>query len=673
LWFGKDKLLLCLIVTQGKTENIFSPIANSHHMETTTPLLYTLNTDNKDAVTFATEEIRYTILGGINTNHLDRMRVTIKIEVTNRRFPDFMQNEELAGIALRANVDLYHDVQTEKLIRRTAERLEIGTGQLYKGLAQLTEALESYRLQLIEKEKITKPQPKQLTAQETEQVITFLKKNNLHKRTAGLLGTAGIVGEELNRLIMWYVFTSRKLNRPLHIISFGSSGTGKSHLQEKVGELMPDEDKIEITALTQNAFYYFGADELGHKLILIEDFDGALTALYPIRELQSKQRISKTVTIKDSKGTTKAIHLKVQGPVTVAGCTTQESMYEDNANRSFLIYLDESKEQDKKVMQYQRLLAAGKIDHEEEIRVRTFLQNVQRALKPVKIINPYAESLEIPDDVFKPRRTNAHYLGFIEAVTFYHQYQRTEAVNLSTGEIYIETTLEDIAIANELMKEILLRKSDELNKATRSYFEYLKAWLRSEEKESFLLSEVRKALSVSHGSQKRYMSILIDNYFVKKEKTKEGYVYSVNSYEEYKTLKNKVSNTLDEIIQNLQSLPPLGEAGRGHTVHSSPAVQKQNEPMNAGNSNESKAGFKSSAIKEDTAQKTTREFTKITYDKLLEAHKANPQILFTAYDASRLTGRNHRTENRYLKELSDAGLLERVWQDKKYQYKIKLV
>lgn len=569
-------------------------------METTTTAHYQLNTANKDALVFTTEEVGFTVLGGINTNHLDRMRVTLKIEVLNRKYPDFLNNEELAGIALRANVDLYHDVQVEKLIRRTAERLEIGSTQLYKGLAQLTEQLETYRLHLIEKEKDTKPKPRQLTETEREEATAFLQHGTVPpnlcrstpesdgQRTGGLaeatnhlLGQSGIVGEELNRLIMWYVYTSRKLSRPLHIISFGSSGTGKSHLQEKVGELIPEEDKIEITALTQNAFYYFDKDELGHKLILIEDFDGALGALYPIRELQSKQRISKTVTIKDSKGNTKTIHLKVQGPVTVAGCTTQESMYEDNANRSFLIYLDESKEQDKKIMQYQRQLAAGKVDQHQEHLTKIFLQNVQRVLKPVKIINPYAEYLEIPEDVLKPRRSNAHYLGFIEAVTFYHQWQRHQQVNEETGEIYIETTLEDIAIANDLLKDILLRKSDELNKATRTYFEYLKAWLKSEEKQSFVLAEARKALNVSHGSQKRYMSILIDNYFIKKEKTKDGFVYSVTSYEDYKQLKDKVSTTLDDILENLKKNSEQLLASGGSLVHSSATVQVSNEPLNA--------------------------------------------------------------------------------------------
>lgn len=35
---------------------------------------------------------------------------------------------------------------------------------------------------------------------------------------------------------------------------------------------------------------------------------------------------------------TRTVTLTVNGPVTAAGCTTQEKVYEDNANRSFLIY-----------------------------------------------------------------------------------------------------------------------------------------------------------------------------------------------------------------------------------------------------------------------------------------------------------------------------------------------
>src|SRR5690606_798529 len=247
-----------------------------------------------------------------------------------------------------------------------------------------------------------------------------------------------------NRLLMYLIFTSRKTNNPLHCISLGSSGVGKTHLQSKVSELIPEEDKVEITVLSANAFYYFNRTELQHKLILIEDLDGAESVLYPLRELQSKKRITKTVVHKDTKGTTKTIHLTVEGPVCVAGCTTQESIYEDNSNRSFLLYIDESEQQDQRIMHYQRLASAGKLNEQEQLEAAGLLQNVQRVLKPIKVINPFAEYLELPQSVFKPRRTNSHYLQFIEAITFYKQYQREQQINEETGEEYIETTIEDI-------------------------------------------------------------------------------------------------------------------------------------------------------------------------------------------------------------------------------------
>ena len=89
----------------------------------------------------------------------------------------------------------------------------------------------------------------------------------------------------------------RSLEHPLHVICLGESGSGKTHLQEAVGRLIPNEDKLEVTAMTGSALYYFGEHDLRHKLLLIEDLDGAEAALYPLRELQSKGRLSKTLVL----------------------------------------------------------------------------------------------------------------------------------------------------------------------------------------------------------------------------------------------------------------------------------------------------------------------------------------------------------------------------------------
>lgn len=306
-----------------------------------------LDTSNPNNYEYTTKHLEIHILGGLKTNKMESLRVTISL-----------QKPEQYNV-VRQSIDLYNDNQIEKLVRKVAERLEIGTSVVRRTLQELTKELEDYRFLFVEKEQqAVAPFFKELSATEIKQAEKFLTSKDLLKRTNDLIGKSGVIGEEHNRQTMFLIFTSRKTNNPLHCISLGSSGTGKTHLQSKVSELIPEEDKIEITVLSANAFYYFNRTELQHKLILIEDLDGAESVLYPLRELQSKKRITKTVVHKDAKGDTKTIHLTVEGPVSVAGCTTQESIYEDNSNRSFLLYIDESEEQDQKIMDYQRLISA---------------------------------------------------------------------------------------------------------------------------------------------------------------------------------------------------------------------------------------------------------------------------------------------------------------------------
>lgn len=528
-----------------------------------------IQVSNPNAITYATEELGFTILGGIRMDGLDRLRVTIRIEVINRKFEHYQNNPEIAALPVNHNLDLYNDVQVEKLIRKAAERLEVGTLPITKGIADITRQLELYRLEQMEQQQNkAEKQKKILSPDEKEAAINFLMQPSLIERTNEAIGKSGVIGENYNRLLMYIIFTSRKRESPLHIISFGSSGAGKSHLQEKVAELIPEEDKIESTSLTSNALYYFGEYDLQHKLILIEDMDGAETVMYALRELISKKHIIKLVPLKDSKGITKTIRFTVKGPVTVSGCTTQERIYEDNANRSFLIYIDESKSQDENIMHYQRKKSAGTINTEEEKNIKHLLQNTQRLLQPLAVRNPYAEQLHIPSEVFKPRRTNAHYLQFVEAVTFYHQYQREKQTDKATGETYISTTVEDIQEANKLMKEVLLRKADELSGATRNYFELLKASLQENGQSAFTNKEIKQLLRLPISSVKRYNLELLQAGYIKRNENKKtkAYHFEITSYEEYDQLQNNITAVLDNIYKSL-------------TAHEPTTAQTDNEPV----------------------------------------------------------------------------------------------
>lgn len=500
-----------------------------------------LNTDNLNSYTYETTHLLIEILGGIRLNHLDRLRVTISIQ------------KQETHLKLRHNLDLYNDTQVEKLVRKIAERLEIGTSVVRRTLQDLINELEKYRLLQLAELEADKITVKTLTKAEEKEALKLLKSKNLLEETNKLIGQSGVIGEVTNRLLMYIIFTSRKANNPLHCMSLGSSGAGKTHLQSKVAELIPEEDKVEITVLSENAFYYFNRTELQYKLILIEDLDGAGNALYAIRELQSKHKITKTVVHKDTRGNTKTIHLTVEGPVCIAGCTTQESIYEDNSNRSFLLYIDESEEQDERIMSYQRLISAGKVHIDQELKAKELLKNVQRSLVNIAVRNPYAESLKLPNEVFKPRRTNAHYLQFIEAVTFYKQYQRQKNYDEETGEEYIETTIEDIKEANKLLQEVLLRKSDTITGACRNYFEKLKNYLKEHRQTTFTNKQISILLRIPLSTIKRYHLQLINTQRIQlREKDKTGrHLYEITNYEEYQQLKKNIATVLDEAILQL--------------------------------------------------------------------------------------------------------------------------
>src|SRR3972149_3933474 len=143
-----------------------------------------INTSNPEAMIYETEELRFTILGGIRLEGLDRMRVTLKIEVANRKFIHYLNNPDIADLALRQNLDLYNDTQAEKLIRKAADRLEVGSSQIAKAPNDITEQLENYRLQQIEKQNSkTAITHKPLTEEETKVATEFLLQPDLMKCT----------------------------------------------------------------------------------------------------------------------------------------------------------------------------------------------------------------------------------------------------------------------------------------------------------------------------------------------------------------------------------------------------------------------------------------------------------------------------------------------------------
>ena len=525
---------------EKSAETTAVPASQPNHINHPNPKNHSLDTRNAELLIYQNCQLQIEVLGGIRITGLDRMKVTLKVTHLQKQL-----------LPVRHTLDLYHRQQTENLIETIAENFDVNIKQTATTIGELTNELEAYRLERIEALQPKKDTRPELTEAQKQAAINELKRENLLQRTSQLIGLSGIVGEETNRLIAYLTYSSRKRQNPLHIMFLGSSGSGKTYLQEKVSELIPEEDKQEITQVTENAFYYFKQDELKHKLLLIEDLDGAESSQYPIRELQSKKRISKTVTLKDNKGNLKTITVKVEGPVSVSSCTTKEKVYEDNANRCLLLYVDPCKDQDKRIMEYQTKLSAGEVNHDQEQKIKALMQAMQRMLQPVEVVNPYARFIQLPEQIFKPRRTMGLLLGFIETVTWYHQYQRS--VKHGNSGAFIETTIEDIEQSFTLLKDVLFTKGDELNKAVRDFLEGLKARLKAEKRESFTAKEIRKSLRIAPTTLKRYLGELERYGYIKGQGNRyRSYEYSITDYEEYSNLKGSIDGQLAAIVARIK-------------------------------------------------------------------------------------------------------------------------
>jgi hypothetical protein len=129
-----------------------------------------LITENPELLIYTDGKLHMTILGGIKLTGLDRMKVTLKLIQTDNK-----------NNAFRHNLDLYNSIQSEQLIEKSAEALDISTGKISQAIGNLTTALENYRAERLEEMKPKQVEKRVLNEQERTAAITFLKSPDLLK------------------------------------------------------------------------------------------------------------------------------------------------------------------------------------------------------------------------------------------------------------------------------------------------------------------------------------------------------------------------------------------------------------------------------------------------------------------------------------------------------------
>jgi DNA primase len=262
-------------------------------------------------------------------------------------------------------------------------------------------------------------------------------------------------------------------------------------------DLMPEEERVQYSAMTGQSLFYMGEQDLRHKILAVVEEQGAERASYALKILQSEGELTIASTGKDpTTGRLVTHEYRVEGPVMIFLTTTAIEIDEELLNRCLVLTVDEGREQTRAIHRRQRegQTLEGLLMRQDRERLLRVHRNAQRLLRPLLVANPYARELTFLDHQTRTRRDHMKYLTLIRTIALLHQHQRPLKTVQHRGQpvSYIEVTREDIATANRLAHEVLGRSLDELPPQTRRLLGLLDAMVAElAEKNGIERSEVR--------------------------------------------------------------------------------------------------------------------------------------------------------------------------------------
>ncbi|MCP4042421.1 MAG: toprim domain-containing protein, partial [Gammaproteobacteria bacterium] len=179
------------------------------------------------------------------------------------------------GEALHVDTfDLYTDRPKLAFIKRAAAELKVAEDVIKADLGKVLLKLEALQEENIKAAQEPKETSVTLSDEDTRQALALLKSPDLLNRILEDFTHCGVVGEETNILTGYLACVSRKLDKPLAILIQSTSAAGKSALMEAILDLMPEEERIQYSAMTGQSLFYLGESDLKHKILAIAEEEG---------------------------------------------------------------------------------------------------------------------------------------------------------------------------------------------------------------------------------------------------------------------------------------------------------------------------------------------------------------------------------------------------------------
>lgn len=484
---------------------------------------------SEDDVRFTRGPRQYRVRGLARNLSAESLKVTLRLSAGEHLHLD--------------TLDLYQARQRGIFVKAAALELGVAESIIAADLSALVLALEPLQEQAIhgamQPDAAATPA---LSEADEAAGLALLRDPLLAERIVGDVEAIGVVGEGTNALVGYLACVSRLLDRPLAILIQSTSAAGKSTLMDGLLSLMPESQRVHYSAMTGQSLFYLGEGDLKHKILAIAEEEGVRQAAYALKLLQSQGELTIASTGKDpATGKLVTSEYRVEGPVMLCLTTTAIDIDEELLNRCLVLTINETAEQTAAIQQRQRQARtlAGLQANVRSGQVLAAHRAAQSLLRPLAVVNPFAESLTFASDRVRLRRDHQKYLTLIDAIALLHQHQRhvaTLEVNGSMVE-YVEVTPADIALANRLAHAVLGRSLDELPPQTRRVLAALYAWVSAQAALQgiahagvrFSRRDVRAHLGLSDTQLRVHLDRLVTLDYVASHVGKQGqqYAYSL--------------------------------------------------------------------------------------------------------------------------------------------------
>jgi hypothetical protein len=351
----------------------------------------------------------------------------------------------------------------------------------------------------------------------------------------------GLVGEETVTKILYLIFTSRLLRRPISAVVKGPSAGGKNYVVKIVLGYFPDDAYYALTAMSQHALAY-STEPLVHRHLVIYEAAalGEEFAEYLLRTLLSEGCLRYETVEKTANGL-EARLIEREGPTGLVMTTTAVALHPENETRLISLTVSDTREQTRSVF---HALAEeddlADVDLGAWVALQTWLATGDTA-----VTVPFARALAelVAPTAVRLRRDFGVLLNLIRAHALLHQETRQR-----DGRGRVAATLDDYAVVRGLVAAVFAEAVEATVPAAVRETVGAVAAIADDHPEGVSLTRLAQVLSIDKGAASRRW----------RRAKQAGYLANLEE-KQGKPLRIVLAAPLPEDVELLPSVEQLGD------------------------------------------------------------------------------------------------------------------